>query len=264
MNMKRIKYIILLTFTTTMLSASNYSTRGSYQKWLRTKMPQLNNYWVAHKHYRDLDPIYIKYANRWNRRWKIPRNDKYRGIYTSPYILKALAWQESHWTPRINNKGVNSNRSVDYGLMQVNSRTDRRFYTASGISPADLINPDKNVKIAMHIFNYHARAGIRNGFNNNKDKLIYWLNSYNGKRTNNPHAYGQAIIYMANMLKEMHGMNDVNPNNYEDEKIDEIDTSTYNTEYDNAKVKGVRGANKNHWLLECTYPWKAPFNPLCN
>lgn len=39
--------------------------------------------------------------------------------HVNPYILRAIAWQESHWHPDAVH--LNANGSVDYGMMQINT-----------------------------------------------------------------------------------------------------------------------------------------------
>ncbi|NTZ08037.1 lytic transglycosylase domain-containing protein [Burkholderia metallica] len=68
---------------------------------------------------------------------------KYQQV--NPLILRAIAWQESRNRPAALNK--NTNGSVDYGLMQINSihlPTLSRY----GIGRDTLMEPCKNVYIA--------------------------------------------------------------------------------------------------------------------
>jgi len=65
--------------------------------------------------------------------------------HVNPLILRAIAWQESRNRPAALNK--NTNGSVDYGLMQINSihlPTLSRY----GIGRDTLMEPCKNVYIA--------------------------------------------------------------------------------------------------------------------
>jgi hypothetical protein len=80
-------------------------------------------------------------------------------------ILKGIAYTESSFRPGITGP-ANSNGSVDYGLMQINSNTlaslqSKGLYTnvntdpvpAGTVAPANSIfNPDTNLAIAAHIF----------------------------------------------------------------------------------------------------------------
>jgi len=63
----------------------------------------------------------------------------------NPLILRAIAWQESHDATTA--KHVNSNGSIDYGLMQINSIHLPRL-AQYGISPDKLMNPCANVYVA--------------------------------------------------------------------------------------------------------------------
>jgi hypothetical protein len=65
--------------------------------------------------------------------------------HVNPFVLRAIAWQESHYHPDAKNN--NSNGSVDYGLMQINTihlPTLARY----GIDKGALMSPCKNVYIA--------------------------------------------------------------------------------------------------------------------
>jgi soluble lytic murein transglycosylase-like protein len=63
----------------------------------------------------------------------------------NPLILRAIAWQESH------NKSdalhINTNGSIDYGLMQINS-VHLQQLSHYGITSETLMQPCKNVYIA--------------------------------------------------------------------------------------------------------------------
>ncbi|WP_413187720.1 lytic transglycosylase domain-containing protein [Paraburkholderia sacchari] len=63
----------------------------------------------------------------------------------NPLILRAIAWQESHNTPDALNR--NTNGSVDYGVMQINS-IHLPALARYGISSSTLMQPCKNVYIA--------------------------------------------------------------------------------------------------------------------
>lgn len=63
----------------------------------------------------------------------------------NPLILRAIAWQESHNRPNALHK--NTNGSVDYGLMQINS-IHLPTLSQYGISTGTLMEPCKNVYIA--------------------------------------------------------------------------------------------------------------------
>jgi soluble lytic murein transglycosylase-like protein len=63
----------------------------------------------------------------------------------NPLILRAIAWQESHDATTA--KHVNSNGSVDYGLMQINSIHLPKL-AQYGISADKLMNPCANVYVA--------------------------------------------------------------------------------------------------------------------
>ncbi|MCO8612658.1 lytic transglycosylase domain-containing protein [Burkholderia multivorans] len=63
----------------------------------------------------------------------------------NPLILRAIAWQESRNRPRALNK--NTNGSVDYGLMQINS-VHLSTLSRYGIDRDTLMEPCKNVYIA--------------------------------------------------------------------------------------------------------------------
>ncbi len=72
-------------------------------------------------------------------------------------VLRAIAWQESHNRPDA--RRTNTNGSVDYGLMQINSvhlETLARF----GIGTDDLMVPCKSVYIAAwHLQRQMAKYG---------------------------------------------------------------------------------------------------------
>lgn len=65
--------------------------------------------------------------------------------HVNPYVLRAIAWQESH------NRGdaihKNENGSTDYGLMQINS-VHLPTLSQYGITSSTLMEPCKNVYIA--------------------------------------------------------------------------------------------------------------------
>lgn len=63
----------------------------------------------------------------------------------NPLILRAIAWQESHNTPDALHR--NTNGSVDYGVMQINS-IHLPTLAQYGISSSTLMQPCKNVYIA--------------------------------------------------------------------------------------------------------------------
>lgn len=63
----------------------------------------------------------------------------------NPLILRAIAWQESHNRPDALHK--NTNGSIDYGLMQINS-VHLPTLSQYGISTGTLMQPCKNVYIA--------------------------------------------------------------------------------------------------------------------
>ncbi|ABX13759.1 MULTISPECIES: lytic transglycosylase domain-containing protein [Burkholderia] len=63
----------------------------------------------------------------------------------NPLILRAIAWQESRNRPSALNK--NTNGSVDYGLMQINS-VHLSTLSRYGIDRDTLMEPCKNVYIA--------------------------------------------------------------------------------------------------------------------
>lgn len=60
-------------------------------------------------------------------------------------ILRALAWQESH--DDINAKRVNTNGSIDYGLMQINS-IHLPTLSSYGITSHTLMDPCASIYIA--------------------------------------------------------------------------------------------------------------------
>src|SRR5690606_28599923 len=62
-------------------------------------------------------------------------------------IAVAVALAESGGRPGINNEGLNSDGSVDYGLWQINS-----VHTASGFEPALAYDPSYNAMWARRIF----------------------------------------------------------------------------------------------------------------
>ncbi|KVC39107.1 BapC protein [Burkholderia pseudomultivorans] len=68
---------------------------------------------------------------------------KYQKV--NPLILRAIAWQESRNRPTALNK--NTNGSVDYGLMQINS-IHLPALSRYGIDRDTLMEPCKNVYIA--------------------------------------------------------------------------------------------------------------------
>jgi soluble lytic murein transglycosylase-like protein len=75
----------------------------------------------------------------------------------NPLILRAIAWQESHNRPDA--LGINTNGSVDYGLMQINS-VHLAALSQYGITKATLMDGCKNVYIAAwHLHNQMDRYG---------------------------------------------------------------------------------------------------------
>lgn len=65
--------------------------------------------------------------------------------HVNPMVLRAIAWRESH--NRADAKNVNTNGSVDYGVMQINTihlSTLSRY----GIGREELMSPCKNIYIA--------------------------------------------------------------------------------------------------------------------
>jgi soluble lytic murein transglycosylase-like protein len=65
--------------------------------------------------------------------------------HVNPYVLRAIAWQESHYHPDA--KNVNTNGSIDYGLMQINT-IHLPTLAHYGIGREELMSPCKNVYIA--------------------------------------------------------------------------------------------------------------------
>ncbi|MEX3816087.1 lytic transglycosylase domain-containing protein [Paraburkholderia sp. BR13439] len=65
--------------------------------------------------------------------------------HVNPQVLRAIAWQESHFHPDAIHK--NSNGSVDYGMMQINSIHLSRL-SHYGISSTELMDPCASVYIA--------------------------------------------------------------------------------------------------------------------
>ncbi|NTY36881.1 MULTISPECIES: lytic transglycosylase domain-containing protein [Burkholderia cepacia complex] len=63
----------------------------------------------------------------------------------NPLILRAIAWQESRNRPGALNK--NTNGSIDYGLMQINS-VHLSTLSRYGIDRGTLMEPCKNVYVA--------------------------------------------------------------------------------------------------------------------
>jgi soluble lytic murein transglycosylase-like protein len=65
--------------------------------------------------------------------------------HVNPQILRAIAWQESHF--RSDALHRNANGSVDYGMMQINSIHLRRL-SQYGISSTQLMDPCASVYVA--------------------------------------------------------------------------------------------------------------------
>ena len=73
--------------------------------------------------------------------------------HVNPDILRAIAWQESHNQPSA--KHLNTNGTVDYGVMQINTvhlATLKRY----GLTKEDLMQPCKNVYVAA----WHLRQQV--------------------------------------------------------------------------------------------------------
>jgi cell wall-associated NlpC family hydrolase len=73
--------------------------------------------------------------------------------HVNPQILRAIAWQESHFRPDATHR--NANGSIDYGMMQINSIHLRRL-SQFGISHEQLMDPCASVYIAA----WHLREKI--------------------------------------------------------------------------------------------------------
>ncbi|CAB3764320.1 lytic transglycosylase domain-containing protein [Paraburkholderia humisilvae] len=65
--------------------------------------------------------------------------------HVNPFVLRAIAWQESHYHGDARN--LNTNGSVDYGLMQINT-VHLPALSRYGIGKDALMSPCKNVYIA--------------------------------------------------------------------------------------------------------------------
>ncbi|MGF6851374.1 lytic transglycosylase domain-containing protein [Paraburkholderia sp. CI3] len=65
--------------------------------------------------------------------------------HVNPQILRAIAWQESHFHPDATHR--NANGSIDYGMMQINSIHLHRL-AQYGISSTQLMDPCASVYIA--------------------------------------------------------------------------------------------------------------------
>jgi len=239
--------LLVFLFFSFFPSASDYSKRGYFKKWVLVNKT-VGQRMKRHKNYNRFDHLYIHFSKMWNRKFANEKNSKYKGMYITPYILKALTWKESRWIPNRHNKGLNRNKSIDYGLAQVNNRSDEKFFRRANVkrTQADLYNPKKNLAVAMHIFHYHARAEIRNGRNNEKDKMIYWLNSYNGKATYNPTAYGESVLYLARILKNMNGISEYTSlYDVQENEEDGLEELYANIAYKNTPTHYIY-SNKNH------------------
>jgi soluble lytic murein transglycosylase-like protein len=65
--------------------------------------------------------------------------------HVNPMILRAIAWQESHYQPQALRR--NTNGSIDYGLMQINS-IHLSALSKYGVSSATLMQPCSSIYIA--------------------------------------------------------------------------------------------------------------------
>jgi len=114
--------------------------------------------------------------------------------HVNPMILRAIAWQESHYHPHAMRR--NENGSIDYGLMQINSIHLSRL-SRYGISRSVLMQPCASVYIdAWHLRqkmnkygnNWHAVGAYHSETPYYRDKyangIISILNRWkNGKQT---------------------------------------------------------------------------------
>jgi lysozyme-related protein Hpa2 len=77
--------------------------------------------------------------------------------HVSPLVLRAIAWQESH--ANANAIHLNTNGSIDYGMMQINS-VHLPALSRYGISAADLMNPCASIFVAAwHLHRMIAKYG---------------------------------------------------------------------------------------------------------
>lgn len=65
--------------------------------------------------------------------------------HVNPMVLRAIAWQESH--NRADARNVNTNGSVDYGVMQINT-VHLSMLSRYGIGREELMSPCKNIYVA--------------------------------------------------------------------------------------------------------------------
>lgn len=79
--------------------------------------------------------------------------------HVNPYVLRAIAWLESHNRPDATH--LNDNGSVDYGVMQINS-IHLHELSRYHISRATLMQPCQNVYIAAwHLHRMMENTAIR-------------------------------------------------------------------------------------------------------
>ncbi|MEJ0003141.1 MAG: lytic transglycosylase domain-containing protein [Pararobbsia sp.] len=77
--------------------------------------------------------------------------------HVSPLVLRAIAWQESHGNAAAIHR--NTNGSIDYGMMQINS-IHLPALALYGVSPSDLMNPCTNIFVAAwHLHKMMAKYG---------------------------------------------------------------------------------------------------------
>ncbi len=107
----------------------------------------------------------------------------------NPMILRAIAWQESHYKPNAIRR--NDNGSIDYGLMQINSIHLSRL-SRYGISSNTLMQPCASVYIAA----WHLRQKM-NKFGNTWQAV----GAYHSETPVHRDRYARQIVSILNRWK---------------------------------------------------------------
>ncbi|WP_240702562.1 lytic transglycosylase domain-containing protein [Trinickia terrae] len=77
--------------------------------------------------------------------------------HVSPVVLRAIAWQESHGNANAVHR--NTNGSIDYGMMQINS-IHLPVLARYGVSSNDLMNPCASIFVAAwHLHKMMVKYG---------------------------------------------------------------------------------------------------------
>jgi len=128
--------------------------------------------------------------------WDSSFAEQGRRFNIPPDLLRAIAQHESGMNPTVVSK-PNTNGSIDYGLMQVNSVTAAHYK----VSVADLLDPMNNIRVAAQYMS-DLRTELRDQFND-----WTWIAAYNaGAPAIRAHgifnmAYVSAVLYHWQMFQ---------------------------------------------------------------